>query len=515
MALLRRKHTNITRAFAGAFIAAALFAGSGAFAQGAMAAETNKGSVVSEINVKQAPSQTAPSEDPTIDPVTHSDTVKTNSYINTTYYTQPPYYLNGELQNGEGTTPSDPSMDDAATYGALRHGQLIDAQHDGETIIGGWWDGTSAWIHGINEDTKTIYLYRLDGTGKILETTTTESPDNANFDSAWTLVKQYSDTYSSTFTWNNGQLQIYVVGIGTASAYVSARDIHATYGTIPVDYVDTEGNKIADSDEVTGILDTYVTVKPKEIPGYRLVQVPYENDDQQFLINGQVETTPTDDFEGWDSGIVTYYYKVIDNKNTQERYLVLHWEGVDYTSSIITSTADPEGVDVFTGGELEDSMQSWDKPTPVGSPLKFVYAPIQLSDLTIKYVEKGTGKVLYKQYDANGAGSYDVVSPVLEGYTADKPEVKGSLTKDTTITVTYSPNGANAGVGTGTVEGSTTTPTATTTSKTKPTPSKSVAAPASHALATTGSDVVSVVAATLAFAVIGAASLAVKRRGKN
>lgn len=404
--------------------------------------EVKAGTVTTPTQVVKAPNAVTTTSDPTIDPQTHTDVPETNTYEGSVFH-QVPIYLDGKLANPTGQDAIIDGKPQGNDIGGISVSDYIAPQHENEIIKNSWYDGQNAWMIGFSTDNQTAYIYELDQQGQVVNTVTTLGPDATDFDDTWT-----TKTDAATISWEDQLLKMTVNGnFATTNGLTYLENI-------PVKYVDTAGNQIAPDGSISGYDGTYVDAPVQTIPGYRLVSVPYQNDKHQFLINDNAGSTPSDDLHAVDmGGGLTEYYKVLDAQNTQDVYLVLNYNGVDYQTPTFTMAADPNANSLLIINMLGMTATiGISAPTPVGNPLTFVYEPIQSYQLMIQYLDANTREPLATTYQATGIGDYEINSPVIAGYTTSAPTVTGNLLADTLVNVLYSPV---------TVDEST-TPTATT-----------------------------------------------------
>lgn len=401
-----------------------------------------KGSVVTDQQVKKTLDEAVTTSTPTVNPQTKTDVPATNLYENSTFH-QPPIYIDGKIANTPGTNASIGGQTIDAESGQILSNEFIKPQHADEIIVGGDFDGAVVWMVGVSTDNSTLYVYKVDAMSKeIISQFSAPAVSSASFDPSWSH-SETNDGFATTVSWRKTRLAFSTVK-GTTTQEISFALLYRI--TVPVKFVDTAGNEIAKGTTVTGFDGTYVDVDVPQIEGYRLVSVPFMNDEHQYFIDRTQPTIPTKQYEKTvDGPSLKVYEKVLDEKGTISRYMTVfvsqtaRANGVpDYTSQPETLSASPYGGNAIAfsaGGYVGSATVTM--PKPVGGQLTFVYEPIDSKELTINYLEKGTGKVLYKQYKDTGTGFYDVVSPVLSGYEADTLDVSGVLTKDTTIDVYY------------------------------------------------------------------------------
>ncbi|KRN21368.1 KxYKxGKxW signal domain protein [Secundilactobacillus similis DSM 23365 = JCM 2765] len=391
--------------------------------------EVKAGTVTTPTQVVKAPNAVTTTSDPTIDPQTHTDVPETNTYKDSVFH-QAPIYLDGKLANPTGQDATVNGKPQGSTIGGISQSDFITPQHENELINNAWYDGSNAWMVGFSTDNQTTYIYELDQQGNVTNTLTTVGPAAADFDADWSTRVD-----GVNVAWDGDVLQLSL-----------GRDFTTTSGIayisdIPVKYVDRAGKELAPESTVSGYDGTYVDAPVPTIAGYRLVSVPYQNQKHQFLINGKAEVTPTDDYQVVDmGGGITKYFKVLDNKNTQDVYVTFDYIDNTYPSESIIMTADPVANGIFPihtfYGDLTITLSA---PTPIGNPLTFVYEPIQSYQLMIQYLDANTREPLATTYQATGIGDYEINSPVIAGYTTSASTVTGNLLADTLVNVLYSP----------------------------------------------------------------------------
>lgn len=396
------------------------------------------GTVTTPTQVVKAPNKVTTTSAPTIEPQTHTDVPETNAYEDTVFH-QVPIYLNDQLANPVGQDAQVNGKPQGNLMGGISVSDFIAPQHANEIINGAWYDGTNAWMVGFSTDNQTTYVYELDKTGQVVNTVTTPGPDAADFDATWT-----SQTDAAKLSWEDSLLKISV-----DSSFMTTPGL-MYLADIPVKYVDPAGNELAPEGKVSGYSETYVDAPYPTIAGYRLVSVPYQNDQHQFLINNQPSAEVTADYQAMDlGGGITEYYKILDAQNTQEIYLSVDYIGTITKTEPVIVKADPAAATLFSfliamyqvSGTVTVSA-----PTPVGNPLTFVYEPIQSYQLTVEYVDANTNAPLTTAYQATGIGDYEIESPVIAGYSASMSTVKGNLLADTVVKVLYTaPTSATPG----------------------------------------------------------------------
>lgn len=442
MQFLAQKHKKLERAAIGVALSFAMMLGGGALAQTASAATPADCSTTATkaATVKKALDAVKKTSAPTVDAKTNGKTAPlTNFYKSSTYWRQAPLYYNGTLGNPEGTDLVVEGRSIANEYGGIVATQKIRPQHADETILEGDYDGVSAWMFGYSGSEKVYYLYQLDSTGKLVNVFETPAPQSTQFDATWTKTVDYGGGKVVKFYWYNNYLEMDIT-TPNEPGYIGTIAGPQTI-SVPVKYVDTLGNEIAPEGKASGYRNNFVDIDVPEIDGYRLVKVPYENADHQYYLSGQAETTPT---TGYRQNVISSgrstFVKVLDKENTLSIYFQVQYsDGTVKTTNPITMSADPYGYEVFTGGALGTNWQLQARPAPIGNPFEFVYEPVDSHKLTVKYVDKTTGKELCAAYTDTGTGSYDITTPSFANYTTDTNEVKGVLTKDTTVTVEYTP----------------------------------------------------------------------------
>ncbi len=385
------------------------------------------GDVVTPTEVKKAPDPVDTTSKPTVEPEKRSDVPQTNTYPGTIFH-QVPVYVGGQLANPPGKDAIINGTGVSNKIGQLQAADLIQPQHEKEIMSGGYYDGQTAWQAGFRTDNQLMYLYEVDKTGKIVQTQEIPTPDSSQFDANWKYTKNGTDLF-----WEYGSLQIV-----TKTGAQNIRPLQYIQN-IPVKYVDPMGNEIAPQAKVSGYVGTYIDAPYPQIPGYRLIRVPFQNNDHQFLINNVTATTPTTEFKL--EQVNTYvdkYFKVLDSQNTQLVYVVVKYPpaygGGTETSRTVEMKADPYG---FFGFGFNRAWVTASMPMPVGNPLIFTYESIASYKLQINYLNKETGVAMAVPYQADGAGTYEIISPVFYGFTSSLNDVQGVLQRDTIVNVTY------------------------------------------------------------------------------
>lgn len=373
------------------------------------------GDVVTPTEVKKAPDPVDTTSKPTVEPEKRSDVPQTNTYPGTVFH-QVPVYVGGQLANPPGKDAIINGTGVSNKIGQLQAADLIQPQHEKEIMSGGYYDGQTAWQAGFRTDNQLMYLYEVDKAGKIIQTQEIPTPDSSQFDANWKYTKNGTDLF-----WKYGSLQIV-----TKTGAQNIQPLQYIQN-IPVKYVDPMGNEIAPQAKVSGYVGTYIDAPYPQIPGYRLIRVPFQNNDHQFLINNVTATTPTTEFKL--EQVNTYvdkYFKVLDTQNTQLVYVVVKYPpaygGGTETSQTVEMKADPYG---FFGFGFNRAWVTASMPMPVGNPLIFTYEPIASYKLQINYLNKETGAAMAVPYQADGAGTYEIISPVFMGLPAHQMMSRG------------------------------------------------------------------------------------------
>lgn len=399
------------------------------------------GTIVTPTKIVKAPDPADKTNNPTIDPKQHTDAANTNFYSGSTYH-QAPIYVDGKLANPMGKNAKVGSQTISSVSGSINENDFIDPQVPGEVINYGYYSGSTAFMVGWSKDNQTAYIHQVDESRKLINTVSVPAPGSTEFNANW----EYH-AGGMTFSWLGDKIQL-SYNRGSSQFSSTAGSLEFLTG-VPAKFVDAKGNELAPSQTISGHSGTYVEVDYPTISGYRIIRVPYMNNEHKFLINNTTATTPSDK---WTSSQInrytTLYQKVIDTNNTRQMYMVFDYSkitgaGMSGTkkSDVVTVKATQGGMIAadFTSG-IAQAYSTASMPTPVGNPLVFVYEPITEYHLTINYLEQGTDKVMADPYKADGAGTYEIDSPVISGYNADKPTVKGVLNADSTISVYYSSN---------------------------------------------------------------------------
>ncbi|MEE8825665.1 hypothetical protein LASUN_23700 [Lentilactobacillus sunkii] len=381
------------------------------------------GDQVKDINVVKAVDPADKTENPTINPKEHTDETDTNYYPGTKIK-QAPIYVDGKLANPPGKDAISNGDKIGSDDGPINRSEWMKPVHENEVINHGFYNGTNLFMTGWADDNSSIYLYTYDKNKQLIKTERFEGPNSAKFDSNWSFTDKNRDL---KVFWQYGYLQMQVVS-SSRVAFVSAPQY---IDKIPVKFVDKFGNAIAKENTTGGYANTFVNIDVPHIDGYRLIQVPYMNNDHKFLITNQEKTVPTTEWSYTQQTNSTGRgQRVIDERNTQEVYLTFGNE----KSKIFTLKAIPNA---FLGQSFKRGWIMVDMPQPVGNPLTFVYEPIAEYKLAVNYLEEGTGRVMHVPYTASGAGTYEISSPEFYNYTASVGTAKGILSKDTTIDVYY------------------------------------------------------------------------------
>lgn len=342
------------------------------------------GDIVVPKEVKKAPDPVNTTNQPTVNPDTRTDVPETNTYPNSIFH-QVPVYVGGKLVNPPKQNAVIAGTVISADIGMISPRDYIDPQHDNEVITMGYYHGSSAWMTGLTTDNQTLYLYRTDSQGKIIDTKEVATPNSPDFDPNWGYRAD-----GISFYWKYGAFQMERQdGASSVPPLQYVKDI-------PVKYVDTFGNEIATTESVSGYMNTYVDAPVKEIPGYRLIKVPFQNSEHKFLINNLSETTPSSEWKvERQSNYVEKHYRILDNQNTQEIYLIFYYpaNAVPFTgpkkvSPTYVVKAAPFGSLGFDFSQsLVRAYATTEMPTPVGNPLIFTYEPIKTYHLTINYLK--------------------------------------------------------------------------------------------------------------------------------
>lgn len=391
--------------------------------------EVKAGTVTTPTQVVKAPNEVTTTSDPTIDPQTHTDVPETNTYQDSVFH-QVPIYLDGKLANPTGQDATVNGQTQGNRIGGISQSDFITPQHENELINNAWYDGSNAWMVGFSTDNQTTYIYELDQQGNVTNTLTTAGPAATDFDADWSTRVD-----GVNVAWNGDELQM-----SRGNDFATMSGLYYL-NDVPVKYVDQAGNELAPETTVSGYDSTYVDASVPTIAGYRLVSVPYQNDNHQFLINGNAEVTPTDDYQAVDmGGGLIKYFKILDDKNTQDVYVSIDYMDNTYESAPIVMTADPVGNGLFLIHTMYgDASIVLSAPVPVGNPLTFVYEPIQSYQLMIQYLDANTREPLATTYQATGIGDYEINSPVIAGYTTSASTITGNLLADTLVNVLYAP----------------------------------------------------------------------------
>ncbi|WP_235803179.1 MucBP domain-containing protein [Lentilactobacillus sunkii] len=396
------------------------------------------GTIITPTKIVKAPDPADKTNNPTIDPKQHTDAADTNFYQGSRFH-QAPVYIDGKLANPMGKNAVVGGQTISDVQGTINENDYIDPPIENEVINYGYYSGSNAWMIGWTEDNKTAYIHKVNEAGTLLETIKVPAPGSPDFNANWTTGGD-----GLTFSWLGDKIHI-SFDRGSLRSSSTAGSLEFLTG-IPVKFVDARGNELAPTQTVSGHSGTFVNVDYPTISGYRLVRVPYMNNAHKFLINNTTATKPsTDWFSSQINQYVTLYQKIIDDNNTRQMYMVFDYSKVTGAGFSGTETSKTVTVKATQGGAIAAAFSNGivratstaSMPTPVGNPLTFVYEPITEYHLTINYLEKGTDKVMADPYKASGAGTYEIESPVISGYTADKATVKGVLGSDSTINVYY------------------------------------------------------------------------------
>lgn len=380
------------------------------------------GDQVKDVNVIKKVDPVDKTENPTINPKKHTDEIDTN-YFPGTKIKQSPIFVDGQLANPPGKDAVSKGHKIGNEDGPINRSDWIEPPHENEVIRSGFYNGTNTFMTGWADDNKTLYLYTFDKNKQLTKTEKFEGPNSPTFDINWTYTDRQRDV---KLYWKYGLLQMEVL---SSSRIAFASGPHYI-DNIPVKYVDQHGNEISQESKVGGYANTFVNVEVPHIEGYRLIQVPYMNDEHKFLITNQEKTTPTEWTYEQQTNVSGIGSRIIDDRNTQEVYLTYKNE----KTPVFTLKATPNA---FIGQSFQKGWVLVGMPQPVGNPLIFVYEPISEYKLAINYLESGTGKVMHVPYTAIGAGTYEIGSPEFYNYLTDTELVKGVLNKDATINVYY------------------------------------------------------------------------------
>ena len=381
------------------------------------------GDQVKDIDVIKTVDPVDKTENPTINPKEHTDETDTNYYPGTKIK-QSPIYVDGKLGNPPGKDAVSKGDKIGNDNGPINRSQWMEPSHENEVINSGFYNGTNLFMTGWADNNSSLYLYTYDKNKQLIKTERFEGPNSAKFDPNWTFTDKTRDLKAF---WKYGYLQMEVISSNRV-AFVSAPQY---IDKIPVKFVDKFGSSIAPETTTGGYADTFVTVEVPHIDGYRLIQVPYMNNDHKFLITNQEKTEPSTEWTYVQQTSVSGMgRRIVDDRNTQEVYLTYR----DEKSKTYTVKATPNA---FIGQSFKGGWVLVGMPQPVGNPLTFVYEPIAEYKLAVNYLEDGTGKVMHTPYIANGAGTYEINSPEFYNYIASIDTAKGVLSKDTTINVYY------------------------------------------------------------------------------
>ena len=225
--------------------------------------------------------------------------------------------------------------------------------------------------------------------------------------------------------------------------YKASGDIPIAKGNVTIKYVDEDGNKLADSDTMTGNIGDKYTTSEKEIEGYVLVNTPanaegtYTEDDITVYYVYQKEgDTPVKK-----GNVIVKYVNVENDEEIADSKTLTGIVGVEYSIEPIT-------IDGYTlvstpanaeGTYTEDDIQiifGYKKVVDSGDD------EVTTGKVIIKYIDSATGEEIRNSKTLEGkvGETYNVAKRAISGYTLlDMPEnASGVYTKeDITVELKY------------------------------------------------------------------------------
>ncbi|WP_100064930.1 MucBP domain-containing protein [Miniphocaeibacter massiliensis] len=247
----------------------------------------------------------------------------------------------------------------------------------------------STQSYSINTNTSSCYTCKVSPYHNISYTFTVD--ENYKEDTVNFIIEQYkanSKLYPLCFTWSYKICNI----IETEN-----------FGTVTANYIDVDGNKIADSVTTKGKVGTQYTTEQKEIPGYTFVKTT--DDDTSGEYNG--------------SKTVNCIYKKITTSTLTVKYVNLN--GVNIIAPVVTTG---NVGDSYT--TVQRNFPKWNFRRVEGNPVSGTFGE---KDLEVRYVyEKKSSTVTTKYVDENYKEiAYSVVhnGKVDTNYTTEQKAIDG------------------------------------------------------------------------------------------
>ncbi len=198
-------------------------------------------------------------------------------------------------------------------------------------------------------------------------------------------------------------------------------------GDVTVNYVDEEGNKVAESEVLKGEKygETYETA-PKEIAGYQVKEIP-ENANGTF--NGEPQT-------------VTYVYEKAEAAPVTVKYVDKDGKELVATETLNGTIGDSyetqaKEIDGYVLKETPENAKGTFGTDP--QTVTYVYEKAEAAPVTVEYVDTD-GKELVDAETLNGTigDSYETQAKEIDGYVLkETPENAKGIFSDKAQTVTY------------------------------------------------------------------------------